>query len=144
MYTLYTDGSCLRNPGPGGWAARCVNHFDTSGGRKVSTNNIMEMTAVIEGLSVCLTRGMRVITVYTDSKYVMNGITSWIHTWKKRGWKTAGGTAVKNMNLWMRLDALVDRFERIEWHWVKAHAGNVHNEWVDTEARRRATIEQSG
>lgn len=138
MHTLYTDGSCLGNPGPGGWAARCVDLFDISGGAAHTTNNIMEMTAVVRGLETCLERSMREVSVYTDSRYVMDGITSWIHGWKKRGWKTAAGTPVKNKELWMQLDALVGQFSRVEWHWVKAHAGNVHNEFVDTEARRQA------
>lgn len=138
MNSLYTDGSCLGNPGAGGWAARCVDIFDISGNEKMSTNNIMEMTAVVRGLEKCLELSMTSLSVYTDSRYVMDGITSWIHGWKKRGWKTAAGTPVKNKELWMQLDTLVGKFSRIEWHWVKAHNGNVHNEFVDTEARRQA------
>ena len=138
MNSLYTDGSCLGNPGPGGWAARCVDIFDISGNEKKSTNNIMEMTAVVRGLEKCLELSLRELSVYTDSKYVMDGITSWIHGWKKRGWKTAAGTPVKNKELWMQLDTLVGKFSRIEWHWVKAHNGDENNEFVDSEARRQA------
>jgi len=135
---LYTDGSCLGNPGPGGWAARCIDHFDISGNMKKSTNNIMEMTAVVRGLEKCLELSLKDVNVYTDSKYVMDGITSWIHGWKKKGWKTASGTPVKNKELWMQLDTLVGKFNYIKWHWVKAHNGDEHNEFVDTEARRQA------
>ena len=138
MNSLYTDGSCLGNPGPGGWAARCVDLFDIRGNMKKSTNNIMEMTAVVKGLEKCLELSITEVSVFTDSKYVMDGITSWIHGWKKKGWKTAAGTPVKNKELWMQLDTLVGKFSRIEWHWVKAHNGNVHNEFVDSEARRQA------
>ena len=141
---MYTDGSCLGNPGPGGWAAKYEGLFEISGGAKDTTNNIMEMTAVVKGLEKCLEHGITEVTVHTDSVYVMKGMTTWIHGWKKKGWKTAGGTPVKNMDLWMRLDELSGRFSTIDWRWVKAHAGNPQNEWVDTEARRCATLEQSG
>jgi ribonuclease HI len=115
--------------------------FDISGGsRESTTNNIMEMTAVVRGLEKCLELSLNELSVHTDSKYVMDGITSWIHGWKKRGWKTAAGTPVKNKELWMRLDALVGKFSRIEWYWVKAHNGDEHNEYVDSEARRQALI----
>lgn len=138
MYILYTDGSCLGNPGRGGWAAKCVDLFEVSGGVKHSTNNIMEMTAVAKGLEKCLEHGIIDVCVYTDSVYVMKGMNEWIHGWKKRGWKTASGAQVKNKELWMRLDELRGKFSTVEMHWVKAHAGNVHNEWVDTEARNQA------
>lgn len=138
MNSLYTDGSCLGNPGAGGWASRCVDIFDISGNEKRSTNNIMEMTAVVRGLEKCLEHSIKDLSVYTDSKYVMDGITSWIHGWKKRGWKTASGTPVKNKELWMQLDTLVGKFNCIKWHWVKAHNGDLHNEFVDSEARRQA------
>ena len=135
---MYTDGSCIGNPGPGGWAAKYEGLFEISGGVKETTNNIMEMTAVVKGLEKCKEHGITEVTVHTDSMYVMKGMTTWIHGWKKRGWKTAGGTPVKNKELWIRLDELREKFSTVEMHWVKAHAGNVHNEWVDTEARRVA------
>jgi len=138
MYVLYTDGSCLGNPGRGGWAARCVDLFDISGGTEHSTNNIMEMTAVVKGLEKCLEHGLTDVIVYTDSVYVMKGMNVWIHGWKNKGWKTAGGTPVKNKELWIRLDELREKFNTVEMHWVKAHAGNTHNEFVDSEARRQA------
>lgn len=141
---MYTDGSCLGNPGCGGWAAKEEGLFEISGGTKNTTNNIMELTAVVKGLEKCLEHGRTEVSVHTDSTYTMNGITTWIHTWKRNGWRTAAGKPVKNLDMWVRLDALVQQFSRVEWHWVKAHAGNVQNEWVDTEARRRATLEQSG
>jgi ribonuclease HI len=140
MYVLYTDGSCLGNPGRGGWAARCVDLFDISGGTEHSTNNIMEMTAVVKGLGKCLEHGLTDVIVYTDSVYVMKGMNVWIHGWKNKGWKTAGGTPVKNKELWIRLDELREKFNTVEMHWVKAHAGNTHNEFVDSEARRQALM----
>ena len=140
MYVLYTDGSCLGNPGRGGWAARCVDLFDISGGVEESTNNIMELTAVVKGLEKCLEHGLTDVCVFTDSKYTMDGITTWIHGWKKKGWKTATGKPVKNKELWVQLDALVGKCSTVEWHWVKAHNGNIHNEFVDSEARRQALI----
>jgi ribonuclease HI len=140
MYVLYTDGSCLGNPGRGGWAARCVDLFDISGGTEHSTNNIMEMTAVVKGLEKCLEHGLTDVIVYTDSVYVMKGMNVWIHGWKNKGWKTAGGTPVKNNELWIRLDELREKFNTVEMHWVKAHAGNTHNEFVDSEARRQALM----
>jgi ribonuclease HI len=140
MYVLYTDGSCLGNPGRGGWAARCVDLFDISGGEKVSTNNIMEMTAIAKGLERCIECGLLDVCVFTDSQYVKNGMTTWIHGWKKKGWKTASGSPVKNKELWVELDALVKKCSTVEWHWVKAHNGNIHNEFVDTEARRQASL----
>lgn len=140
---MYTDGSCLGNPGCGGWAAREEGLFEISGGTKNTTNNIMELTAVLKGLEKCLEHGLADVHVHTDSTYTKNGITVWIHNWKRNGWKTAAGKSVKNKDLWVRLDDLVQRFKTVEWHWVKAHAGHPQNEWVDTEARRCATLEQS-
>lgn len=141
---MYTDGSCLGNPGPGGWAAKYEGLFEISGGARGTTNNIMEMTAVIKGLEKCLEHGLTEVTVHTDSVYVMKGMNEWMDGWKKRGWKTAGGAPVKNKDLWLRLDELRGKFSTVEMRWVKAHAGNPLNEWVDTEARRCATLEQSG
>jgi ribonuclease HI len=135
---LFTDGACLGNPGPGGWAALLRfkgQEREVAGGEKLTTNNRMEMMAVIEGLRT-LTRGCKV-TVYTDSQYVQKGITEWIHSWKKRGWRTADKQPVKNADLWQVLDAA--RAEHtVTWLWVKGHAGHVENERVDVLARTAA------
>ncbi|WP_339852052.1 ribonuclease HI [uncultured Nisaea sp.] len=132
---IYTDGACSGNPGPGGWGA-ILRYGDTekelSGGEKETTNNRMEMMAAITSLE-SLTRPMHV-DIYTDSTYVRDGITKWIHGWKKRGWRTADKKPVKNMELWQRLEAAVERHE-IEWHWVKGHAGHPENERADELAR---------
>lgn len=132
---IYTDGACSGNPGPGGWGA-ILRYGDTekelSGGEKETTNNRMEMMAAITSLE-SLTRPMHV-DIYTDSTYVREGITKWIHGWKKRGWRTADKKPVKNMELWQRLEAAVERHE-IEWHWVKGHAGHPENERADELAR---------
>ena len=137
---LYTDGSCLGNPGTGGWGAICVDEgdntvfFRVSGVDTRSTNNIMEMTAVIRGLE---RYGGGPVDVYTDSKYVMDGITKWIHGWKKKGWKTSTGGDVKNKSLWMKMDELVTSF--VTFNWVKAHNGDKWNEKVDSLALEMAT-----
>jgi ribonuclease HI len=128
---IYTDGACKGNPGPGGWGALLragAAERELWGGEPHTTNNRMELLAVIHGLSA-LTRPCAV-TVYTDSEYVKNGITTWIHGWKKRGWLTADRKPVKNQDLWERLDAIASRHE-IEWHWVKGHSGVPGNERVD-------------
>lgn len=133
---IYTDGACSGNPGIGGWAA-VLQYKDVqkeiSGGELETTNNRMELTAVIEALKALKTRCN--ITLYTDSKYVMNGITEWLANWKKNNWKTANKkSAVKNVDLWQALDELCAKHE-IRWVWVKGHAGNPLNERVDTLAR---------
>ena len=136
LVEIYTDGACKGNPGPGGWGAllRCNGHEkELFGGERDTTNNRMELTAVISGL-VALSRPCQVI-VYTDSQYVKNGITEWIHNWKKRGWKTAAKAPVKNADLWQALDASCGRHE-IEWRWVKGHAGHEFNERADSLANR--------
>ena len=137
---LYTDGSCLGNPGTGGWGAICVDDndkvfFRVCGGDTHSTNNIMEMTAVIRGLE---RYGGGPVEVYTDSKYVMDGITKWIHGWKKKGWRTSTGGDVKNKSLWMKMDELVTPF--VTFKWVKAHNGDKWNEEVDNLAKRNAEL----
>ena len=134
--TIYTDGACKGNPGPGGWG--CWLKAGTAerelfGGVPQTTNNRMELTAVIKGLSV-LTRRCSV-AVYTDSEYVRNGITTWIHAWKKRGWRTADGKPVKNVELWQQLETLSQSHE-VQWHWVKGHAGHAENERADQLANR--------
>ncbi|MCU0967534.1 MAG: ribonuclease HI [Rubrivivax sp.] len=133
---VYTDGACKGNPGPGGWGAllRAGSHEkELWGGEPRTTNNRMELTAVIEALGA-LRRGCNV-AVYTDSEYVRNGITTWIHGWKARGWRTADGKPVKNVELWQRLDALAARHE-VTWHWVRGHAGDPGNERADALANR--------
>lgn len=132
---IYTDGACSGNPGPGGWGA--LLRFDGTekelkGGARETTNNRMEMTAAIEALSA-LKRRCRV-RLHTDSTYLKDGITSWIHNWKRNGWKTAAKKPVKNEDLWRQLDALLADHE-IEWHWVKGHAGHPENERADELAR---------
>ncbi len=133
---IYTDGACSGNPGIGGWGV-ILRYKDTekelSGGEINTTNNRMELTAVIEALKALKTACN--ITLYTDSKYVMNGITEWLENWKKNGWKTSNKKgAVKNIDLWQTLDELVLKHE-IRWVWVKGHAGHIENERVDTLAR---------
>ena len=137
MSKIYTDGSCLGNPGRGGWGAICVKgdkeDFRVGGCDSHTTNNIMELTAVIRGLE---RHGFGDVTVYTDSNYVKNGITKWIFGWKKNGWKTSSGTPVKNKELWMKLDSVANSM--VKFVWVKAHDGNEWNEKVDTFARQLA------
>jgi ribonuclease HI len=141
MTTVYTDGSCLGNPGAGGWAAieAVSDGFRVSGGNILSTNNIMEMTAVIGALQNVPIEHQ--VTIVTDSKYVKDGITLWIHNWIKRNWRKADGKPVKNKELWIQLHALVqERQTPIIWRWVKAHAGDHYNEMADTLARETAEI----
>ena len=138
MQDVYTDGSCLGNPGPGGWAALVMGKR-LHGGQEHTTNNIMEMTAVVRALEECLTRNILEIRLFTDSNYVKNGISSWIKNWKRNGWKTASGTAVKNKELWIQIDTLRERMTSVEWCWVKAHNGHPQNELVDTLAFQEAT-----
>ena len=133
---IYTDGACKGNPGPGGWGAllRWRDHErELFGGEAATTNNRMELQAVIEGLSA-LERGMRVV-VHTDSQYVHKGITEWLAAWKARGWKTADRKPVKNADLWRALDALVAQ-HAVEWRWVRGHAGHPENERADALANR--------
>lgn len=136
--TIYSDGACKGNPGPGGWGAWLQtgeHEKELFGGEALTTNNRMELTAVIEALA-SLKRTCEV-TVHTDSEYVRKGITEWIHAWKKRGWKTADGKPVKNAELWQRLDAL-RALHHVEWRWVKGHAGDPGNERADALANRGA------
>jgi len=140
MYTVYTDGSCHpSNPGPGGWASVLIADGDEvtilKGGARASTNNIMELTAVIEALKT-LKAGSDV-EVITDSMYVKNGITAWIKKWRTNGWRTADKKPVKNKDLWVSLYEL-DKSLNITWLWTKAHAGNKYNEMVDTLAKEQA------
>jgi ribonuclease HI len=133
---VFTDGACRGNPGPGGWGALLrwgSTERELWGGEKDTTNNRMELTAVIQALRA-LTRPVSV-HVYTDSTYVMQGISNWIHGWKKNGWKTKAKEPVKNADLWRALDEAVAQHE-IEWHWVKGHAGHHGNERADALANR--------
>jgi ribonuclease HI len=138
MQNIYTDGSCLGNPGPGGWAVLGPD-FKLSGGQDNTTNNIMEMTAVVMALEECIERKIGSVTIFTDSNYVKNGITSWIKKWKLNGWKTSTGTAVKNKDLWVKIDQLSQQISCVEWKWVRAHNGQPQNELVDSMARQEAT-----
>lgn len=136
--TLYTDGSCLNNPGPGGWAAVLIwqdTIKELSGAVADTTNNRMEIQAVIEGLNA-LKRPMKV-ELYTDSKYVMNGVTDWMPRWKRNGWKTAAKKPVANQDSWQALDAALAPHD-VAWHWVKGHDGNPMNERCDVLARTAA------
>ena len=126
--TIYTDGACKGNPGPGGWGALLV-----FGGEAATTNNRMELTAVIRALE-SLKRECEV-DLYTDSQYVKNGIQSWIHTWKRNGWKTADRKPVKNAELWRELEAQAER-HRIRWHWVRGHNEHPGNDRADALANR--------
>ncbi|UXY14467.1 ribonuclease HI [Chitiniphilus purpureus] len=141
---IYTDGACKGNPGPGGWGALLryasdgrIQEKELFGGEALTTNNRMELLAVIEALAV-LKRPCS-LTLYTDSQYVKNGIETWIHGWKKNGWKTADKKPVKNMDLWQRLDEAV-RHHQISWRWVKGHAGHEFNERADQLANRGITL----
>jgi ribonuclease HI len=138
--TAFTDGACSGNPGPGGWGVILVaregdvvlRERELSGGEADTTNNRMELMAAIAALEA-LTRASA-LTVVTDSAYVKDGVTTWIHNWKRRGWRTAGGQPVKNLDLWQRLDAAAAR-HRVDWQWVKGHAGHPENERADALAR---------
>lgn len=135
---IYTDGSCKGNPGPGGWGAWLTSGShskDLFGGEALTTNNRMELTAVIEALTALT--GPSVVDLYTDSQYVRQGITTWIHNWKRRGWVTTGKQPVKNADLWRALEDATTR-HTIEWHWVKGHAGDVGNERADALANQGA------
>ena len=140
MIKIYTDGSCLENPGNGGWAAIIIDDGkkpQIKGSKKNTTNNQMELLAPIEALKK-IPKGSKV-QIFTDSKYVMSGITEWIHNWKKNGWKTADKQPVKNKELWIELDLLNNEF-KISWNWVKAHSTDQLNNEVDLIAREAANL----
>jgi ribonuclease HI len=131
----YTDGACSGNPGPGGWGVVLRwrgNERELAGGETLTTNNRMELTAAIVALET-LKRPVTV-RIHTDSRYVRDGITTWIHRWKQKGWKTADRKPVKNIDLWQRLDAALQRHQ-VSWHWVRGHAGHPENERADALAR---------
>ena len=139
MIKIYTDGSCLGNPGNGGWAAIILidkKKIHIKGSKKNTTNNQMELLAPIEALKK-IPKGSKV-QIFTDSKYVKSGITEWIHNWKKNGWKTANKQPVKNKELWTELDDLTYEF-KIKWSWVKSHSNNALNNEVDLIARKEAS-----
>ena len=140
MIKIYTDGSCIENPGKGGWAAIILNDgnkTEIKGNRKDTTNNQMELLAPIQALKK-IPKGSKV-QIFTDSKYVKSGITEWIHNWKKNGWKTANKKDVSNKELWTELDLLNNEFE-ISWNWVKAHSNDELNNEVDLLARDAADL----
>ena len=138
MIKIYTDGSCLGNPGDGGWAAIIIENekkTNIKGSKKGTTNNQMELLAPIKALEK-IPQGSKV-QIFTDSKYVKSGITEWIHNWKKNGWKTANKQLVKNQDLWTELDNMTIAYE-IEWIWVKGHSSDKLNNEVDLIAREAA------
>lgn len=136
---IFTDGGCSGNPGPGGWAFVVLSNGSilsySSGGDAQTTNNKMELTAVIRALETCQSLGIKSVSISTDSQYVKNGITAWIYNWKKNGWKTASKDPVKNKELWVKLDEIRSKFE-INWVWVKGHAGIEFNEMCDSLVRK--------
>lgn len=135
---IHTDGACLGNPGPGGWAAllRYQGHERELGGNEVeTTNNRMELLAAITALEKL--KQPCSVDLYTDSQYVRRGITEWLQGWQKRGWRTAGGDPVKNQDLWQRLEAAA-ALHTVRWHWVRGHSGDAGNERVDALARAQA------
>ena len=132
---FYTDGGCIGNPGKGGWAFCAVENdkaiFTQSGSSAATTNNKMELSAVIAVLEYAKSQNLENITINTDSQYVKNGITTWIHNWKRNGWKTASKQSVKNQEYWIKLDSLTQGIN-ITWSWVKGHAGVEFNELCDS------------
>ena len=135
---IYSDGACLGNPGPGGWGAILMakdKKKEISGSESDTTNNRMELTAVIEALKTLKKPAQ--VKLYTDSKYVIDGITKWIFSWKKTQWRNSNRKLVKNSDLWQNLDNEVQK-HKIKWIWVKGHSGNFYNELVDNLARKQA------
>jgi len=146
MIDIFTDGACSGNPGPGGWGA--ILRMDEKekelfGGELQTTNNRMEMMAVIEALKALRQPVILPVRVHTDSQYVQKGISEWIHNWKRRGWKTANKEPVKNADLWRELDQLASQ-QKIEWIWVRGHAGHTENERADALARRGVELVRMG
>lgn len=133
---IYSDGACSGNPGPGGWGALLVHdgvEKEICGGAAETTNNRMEMTAAIEALKALKRRCN--VHLHTDSNYLREGVTTWIHGWKKNGWRTSARKPVKNQDLWMELDALMQR-QQVSWHWVKGHSGHKENDRADQLANQ--------
>lgn len=133
---IYCDGSCLGNPGPGGWGA-VIDGKEISGCEAMTTNNRMELTAAIQSLTLAKMKGCEIVQVVTDSKYVIKGITEWMINWKRNGWRTAARKAVLNDDLWKELDRVCDGMN-IEWEWVKGHSGHELNERADRLAANAA------
>ncbi len=141
---VYTDGACSGNPGPGGWGAILTSGDHTKelkGGEEHTTNNRMELMAAISALEA-LKRSC-IVDIHTDSQYLRNGIMSWIHAWKRNGWRTADKSPVKNVDLWKRLDAALGE-HKVQWHWVKGHAGHAMNERADELAREGLIAARAG
>ena len=144
---IYTDGACIGNPGPGGWAAVILvdnEKKELFGGEKLTTNNRMELTAAIEALEYCDKEegkqlSLNQIRIYTDSNYLKEGITSWINTWEKNNWKTADKKNVKNVDLWKKLKEL-SKSKQIEWCWIKGHSGDLMNDLADSLAKKSTPI----
>ena len=144
---IYTDGACVGNPGPGGWAAVLLiedNKKEIFGGEKLTTNNRMELTATIKALEYCVEKEgkqpiSKQIKIYTDSTYVKDGITVWINTWEKNNWKTADKKSVKNVDLWKELKELT-KSNKIEWNWVKGHSNEPMNDLADKLAKKATPI----
>ena len=144
---IYTDGACIGNPGPGGWAAIILTNNEKKelfGGDKLTTNNRMELTAAIKALEYCSKQegeqpSLKQIKIYTDSGYLKEGITSWINNWEKNNWKTADKKNVKNVDLWKKLKDLT-KSKQIEWYWIKGHSNEPMNELADTLAKRATPI----
>jgi ribonuclease HI len=134
---IYTDGACAGNPGPGGWGYIVLNAIDKAfirrscGGEKATTNNRMELMAAISALESFEQNRPESITIITDSKYVLQGITEWIKGWKKNGWMGSNKTPVKNKDLWERLETTSLKYSNLKWVWVKGHSGNIWNDAVD-------------
>ncbi len=144
---IYTDGACVGNPGPGGWAAVIIKESkkkELFGGEKLTTNNRMELTAAIKGLEHCLSEdgaqpSLKEIKIYTDSIYLKEGITVWIEKWEKNNWKTSDKKNVKNIDLWKKLKELTKSIQ-VEWCWIKGHSGDPMNELADKLAKEATPI----
>ena len=144
---IYTDGACVGNPGPGGWAAIIIqesNKIEIFGGEKLTTNNRMELTAAIKALEYCLEKetkqlSLKEVKIYTDSNYLKDGITVWINNWEKNNWKTTDKKNVKNVDLWKKLKELT-KISQIEWYWIKGHSQNPMNELADKLAKKATPI----
>ena len=144
---IYTDGACVGNPGPGGWAAIIIkesNKIEIFGGEKLTTNNRMELTAAIKALEYCLEKetkqlSLKEVKIYTDSNYLKDGITVWINNWEKNNWKTTDKKNVKNVDLWKKLKELT-KITQIEWYWIKGHSQNPMNELADKLAKKATPI----
>ena len=144
---IYTDGACVGNPGPGGWAAVILTDKDKRqifGGEKLTTNNRMELTAAIKALEYCSEKegnqpSLKQILVYTDSSYVKEGITVWINKWEKNNWKTADKKNVKNVDLWKKLKELI-KINKVDWYWIKGHSKDPMNDLADELAKKATPI----